>query len=213
MIFTIPIYHITHLSNLSNILQHNTLFCNTERIKRKLNSMSIAYQELKQRRLQKIVPVTPYGALGDYVPFYFCNRSPMLYAIHTGCVEGFVGKQADIIYLVSSVNNVIVEEKQLWCFTDGHAIEEFTDFYASLEQLDQIDWNTIDDWSWRNTLDDPDKKRKKQAEFLVYKKFPLSSIEKIGVYSNQQKAIVATMLQSNQCKLPVDIERKWYYDN
>ncbi len=212
MINNIPIYHITHLDNFPNILQHKSLFCDKERISQGLDSVSIAYKELKQRRLQIPVPIAACGVLGDYVPFYFCNRAPMLLAIHTSSVKGFGGKQEDIIYLVSSVNRVIKERKQSWCFTDGHAVEEFTDFYDSIDQLDQIDWETIGDWSWKNTDEDPDKKRRKQAEFLVYKKFPLSLIEKIGVYSDKQKIAIEAMLGENQHQLPINVEKKWYYN-
>lgn len=211
MIQSIPIYHITHLDNLPNILQHKNLFCDKERIKQSLSLISIAHKELKQRRLQISVPVAPYGVLGDYVPFYFCNRSPMLYAIHKGYVEGFVGKQDDIIYLASSVNRIIEEGKQAWCFTDGHAVEEFTDFYGSIDKLNQVDWSTIAHWSWKDTPNDPDKKRRKQAEFLVYKAFPLSLVEKIGVYSDKQKIAIAAILQTNLSQLPINIEKKWYY--
>jgi hypothetical protein len=103
-----PIYHITHIDNLPGILREGGLWSDAERLRRGLLVQSIAYQELKDHRSQRSVetldgrPVAQAGELSDYVPFYFANRSPMLYAIHTGYVEGYTGGQADVVYLVSS---------------------------------------------------------------------------------------------------------------
>lgn len=203
----IPIYHITHLSNLPRIMEHKGLWCDTERISQGWPSVGIAHEELKKRRLKTPVPVSAQGVLGNYVPFYFCNRSPMLFSLNQGFVEGYEGSQEDIIYLVSSVNQVITKDSQ-WCFSDGHPVDALTSFYDSKDNLDQIDWSVISSWSWKNTETDTDKKRRKQAEFLVYKSFPLEWVEKIGVYSPTQKANVESILGK---KLPVAVERKWYY--
>jgi hypothetical protein len=205
----ILIYHITHLDNLPSILRYKGLWCDIERIKKGWLSVGIAHEGLKRRRLEFPVNISACGTLGNYVPFYFCNRSPMLNSIHTGYVENYSGTQEDIIYLVSNVSCVTSQRKRLWCFTDGHAVEEMTNFYDSLDQLSNIDWKTIGAWSWKNITSDPDRKRRKQAEFLVYESFPLPWIQKIGVYSNVQKEKVETLLHHNS--LPVSIEKKWYY--
>jgi ssDNA thymidine ADP-ribosyltransferase, DarT len=55
---------------------------------------NIGYKNLIDKRGSRIVPVEPGGVLNDYVPFYFAPRSPMLYSIHTGFVQGFTGSQS-----------------------------------------------------------------------------------------------------------------------
>ena len=51
----------------------------------------------------------------------------MLLAIHKRCVPAYQGGQADVVYLVSSVETVARSDR-VWCFTDGHAVEAVTEF-------------------------------------------------------------------------------------
>jgi hypothetical protein len=69
----------------------------------------------------------------------------------------------------------------------------------------------IDAWDWRDTLADKDRARKKQAGFLVYQSFPIAWVEKIAVYSEEQKKSVESILAQHSYKIPVVIEKKWYY--
>jgi hypothetical protein len=211
-----PIYHITHIENLPHILAEGGLVCDAEAAQRGLCKQSIAYPELKERRSRRNVAklffgdVAAGGMLSDYVPFYFANRSPMLYAIHTGHVTQYPGKENDVVYLVSTVEAVDASGVP-WCFTNGHAVEGVTEFYDKLEDLNQVDWAVIRDWSWRNTLSDLDRKRRKQAEFLVHRKMPWNLITDIGVI-NHQMAERVKKLGAAQAQFPrVTIQPKWYY--
>src|SRR5207253_1267547 len=111
------------------------------------------------------------GRLSDYVPFYFDPLSPMLYAIHRGVVAGFNGDQRSIIHLVSTVQ-AIKNEQLPFIFTDGHASMAYTKFYDRLSNLSQVDWSIFTQKHWMNTLDDQDRKRRRQAELLVHNFFP-----------------------------------------
>lgn len=205
----IPIYHITHIDNLSLILKENGLWSDTQRMERGLTSKNIAHSALKERRLRTQIPLVSGNTLGIYVPFYFCNRSPMLYSIHTESVDGYVGGQKEIVYLVSSVEQAVHHIND-WCFTDGHGVEAVTQFYVNRNELCKIDWNVIDHWSWKNTQEDNDRKRRKQAEFLVKDFFPWPLIEKIGVYDKVHQGVVEKLL-TNGNDPKVNIEAKWYY--
>jgi hypothetical protein len=55
--------------------------------------MNIGYSHLKQARLARNVDKADGGTLGDYVPFYFCNRSVMLYIISKGHQDYSGGKR------------------------------------------------------------------------------------------------------------------------
>jgi hypothetical protein len=83
-----PLYHITALGNLERIVECGMILCKNELEARALSAISIAHQQIQDRRARWPVPLDPGGVLHDYVPFYFCPRSPMLYAIHSGEVEG-----------------------------------------------------------------------------------------------------------------------------
>jgi len=205
----IQLFHITHINNLSSILRHGGLWSDAERLAQGWESVNIAHQALKERRMRTQVPVTG-GMLGDYVPFYFCNRSPMLYAIHTGNVQGYSDGQAAVVYLVTSLG-MVLQGDRAWCFTDGHAVEAITGFYDSVTKLNKIDWNLIQNWSWRNTEEDNDRKRRKQAECLVKTSFPWSWVEKIGVKDAQHQSHVMALLDGQVHRPPVVLEPKWYY--
>jgi len=159
------------------------------------------------------VVVAAGGTLDDYVPFYFTNRSPMLYAIHTGRVEKYAGGQEQVVYLVSTVQKII-ESDRSWAFTDGHPVEELTEFYDNLDDLNKIDWRRIEHWSWRNTESDPDRKRRKQAEFLVYRSVPWNWFERIGVMNQAIARQVRRILDETKVehRPRVAVEPKWYYD-
>ena len=206
------IYHITHVENLPRIIKTNGLRCDAERIRQGFDSIGIAHQRWKDRRARTPVPAGPGGMLADYVPYYFANRSPMLYAIHTGFVEGYDGGQGAVIYLVSSVEQ-IARGNRAWCFTNGHAVEALTKFYDDLRHLDKVDWQVIEHWSWKNTEADPDRKRRKQAEFLVHKSVSWPWFHTIGVMKRKLAQRVGHILdKAGIAHHPkIRIRPKWYY--
>jgi ssDNA thymidine ADP-ribosyltransferase, DarT len=204
------IYHITHVSNLERIITTKGLWCDAARVRQKFESVGIAHQTLKARRARTVVPVAAEGTLADYVPFYFANRSPMLYSIHTGHVEGYDGGQKDIVYLISSVERVAQGNRQ-WCFTDGHAVEAVTKFFCVEADLNEVDWEVINYWSWKNTEEDPDRKRRKQAEFLIHEAFPWKWVDGIGVINAAVEKKVAKVLAMANHQPPVTLQPKWYY--
>jgi hypothetical protein len=213
------IYHITHIENLASIIRTQGLWCDTERLRQGFASIGIAHQTLKDRRARTAVrrpdgtSIAAGGMLSDYVPFYFANRSPMLYSIKTGHVVGYDGGQSGVIYLVTSVEQVMMGDR-LWCFTDGHAVEALTKFFDCVDALNNVDWVVVEDWSWRNTDADPDRKRRKQAEFLVHGSAPWGWIEQIGVYNGSVQRAVQNVLTAEQPSYqpPVNVQTKWYYN-
>lgn len=121
-----------------------------------------------------------------------------------------MARQFDIVYLVSSAENVS-ESNLKFMFTDGHAIMAFSDFYNDLDELNMIDWEIMRETYWADTNDDPDRKRRRQAEFLVYKKFPWETIEFIAVISNPIKNKVENIIADDIKKHPVLVKSDWYY--
>ena len=151
------------------------------------------------------------GTLSAYVPFYFANRSPMLFAIHTGYVQGYVGGQTEVLHLVSTVAEVASDSEHTWCFTDGHAVEDFTEFFEDQTDLAKVDWRVIANWSWKNTDQDPDRKRRKQAEFLIHRFAPWELFSEIGVQNVKTAKKVEKLLKDADHRPPIAIQGKWYY--
>jgi hypothetical protein len=204
------IYHITSILNLPNILKDGGLCSDHEVRQRCLAHVSIAHQHIKDRRAQKQVPCPPGGVVADYIPFYFAPRSPMLYAIHKGSVEGYQEGQAPILHLVSSAE-AIQTSGLLFTFTDGHAEMDISQFFTNLSDLIKIDWKTMEAAYWRDTVEDGDRKRRRQAEFLVYQFFPFELIETIGVYSYKIAQQVSGLIQHLEKKPVVKVVPAWYY--
>ena len=156
------------------------------------------------------VPCDPGGCLNDYVPFYFGVRSPMLYTINLGNVEGYEQGQEAIVYLKSTAQTASNANLD-YVFTDGHGIMDFTDFYDDFAHLGEIDWPLMKAKWWNDTVEDPDRKRRRQAEFLVHGGFPWTWVEAIVVMNNAREAQVQTLLAHAAHKPPVVVRRNWYY--
>lgn len=208
---TTLIYHITHKDNLEKIIERGSLVAQSEMAKDLIPYCNIAHSTIQDRRAQTPVPCGPGGYLHDYVPFYFAPRSPMLYAIHCGNVENCTAGQADIVYLVSIAERVAASELE-FVFTDGHGIMALSDFYDDLEDFDAIDWNVMEKKYWADTDDDPDRKRRRQAEFLVYKEFPWDRIEMIVVMNREIKTQVQGVISKDPLRQPpIKTKPDWYY--
>ena len=205
------LYHITNIQNLESILRSGALLCKNQVDKQNLNYRSIAYEEIQERRHQTSVPFPPFGTLHDYIPFHFAPRSPMLYAIDRGYVDNYNDGQDRIIYIVVKLSEVIDAELP-FVFTDGHPIVAFSDFFNDVNLLSQrIDWNLMEDRYWSDTDDDPDRKRRRQAEFLVFQQAPLSLISGFAVYDRHIKAEVENVAQRYNLNTLCKIKREWYY--
>jgi len=204
------IFHITHIRNLPGILRDGGLWCDRIVSQRNLTHVGIAHQHIKERRAQKNVPITPHGVVADYVPFYFAPRSPMLYSISRGNVEGYQGAQSEVLHLVSSAETVS-QSGLPFVFTDGHAEMSISHFYHDLKDLDKVDWNIMQGRYWNDTQEDNDRKRRRQAEFLVREFFPFSLFERIGVANQTMVKKTAAILADLEEKPQIEVQPAWYY--
>lgn len=127
--------------------------------------------------------------LGDFIPFYFGVRMPMLFVVQLGgnSVESRTEPE-DIVYVKCSVQ-AIVDSNLLYYFSDGHAADFLSTFYNKfkINQLPQIvDWHAVKKSYWRGH-ENQDAKRKKQAEFLVKGDIPRDFIIGFGCYNEAAK--------------------------
>lgn len=97
----------------------------------------------------------------------------MLYAIHGGAVEGYKEGQNCVLHLVSSAE-AVAEAGRPFTWTEGHAEIKFSQFYEGLPELQsRIDWEIMGATYWNDKPPEiVDRKRKRQAEFLVHRFFP-----------------------------------------
>src|SRR5699024_3059269 len=108
--------------------------------------------------------------------------------------------QNDIIYFMTNIRT-IQKHSLDFIFTDAHAIRRLTNFYTDLADLIEIDWDIMDSPMWKDTDEDPNRKARRQAEFLVYNEVPLSACLGLAVYNIDAKKQVDKILENNKSPL------------
>jgi len=189
------LYRITHIKNISHVLSHGI----TQKSSTHANPafQAIGDKSLIDNRSGKQVIIDNGDlfnvkaasiTLGDFIPFYFGVRMPMLYVIQVGGNFAKEQKPQDIVYIACSLKSIIANNLRFY-FTDGHATDHFTTFYDS-EKVNEIseiiDWKAIKSKYWGGQ-ENLDAKRKKQAEFLVQDDVPVQCIRGYGVYNETAK--------------------------
>jgi hypothetical protein len=178
---------MTHVLNIPHILQYGITHQNSPNSNK--NYIPIGYSTLISKRDSFIL--FNGRRLGDYIPFYFGGRMPMLYVIKLGTNSIKYDMKAvsleDIIYCVTSVES-IKKQNLHFVFSNGHAVSELTDFFGAQDVgsiYNLIDWKAVEAKYWVDE-NDLDLKRRKEAEFLVGEDIPVSAM--LGYITFNQKA-------------------------
>lgn len=209
------IYHMVHFRNVESIFQRYALFSKQRLQSEGMTYSSIANDDVQNLRdrihiLDSLRHLT--RSLHSYVPFYFAQRTPMLY------VQYRKSLQSEIIFL--EINRSIITENGV-IFTSGNTTNQQlakfgtetvfispatvenpicarryscgypqgqngnrTDLYRGSVFLERLDWSVIDNDGWGG---DAEKIRIKHAEVLVPDAVPLSRIVGISTLT-QEKA-------------------------
>lgn len=201
-----PICHFTDVSNLAGIVEAGALQCHRSAP----TKVDIGNTGIKSNRQLIDVTCGPGGKVCDYVPFYFAPRSPMLYSIKRGNVEGVEPDQRRLVYLVSSTEAMY--GAGLDCvFTNGNAAVYITDFDDEPDNLEtHVDWAIMEEKYWRNTPEDGDRVRRRMAEFLVHEQVPIELFTEIGVYDAEIRDAVEEALDGDGPAV-VNVRRGWYF--
>jgi hypothetical protein len=190
----IKVYRITHLNNVPHILRNGITHRNSPN--HNPNFVAIGDSSLVTTRDEKKISVDNGNALnsntttitlGNFIPFYFGVKMPMLYVIQNG--GNFTTKPippSEIVYVVCFVSQLIKEQENYY-FSDGHATDRLTTFYdkTKIDVLPQIiQWDAVKAsyWGGQEKLN---LKRKKQAEFLVAEDIAPNLISRFGCYNDE----------------------------
>jgi len=207
-----PIYRLLHIDNLPIVLRRGGLHAPNLTPQDGLPYHTIHNTDVQAARRVCTIPRGPGGTVHDYVPFYFGYLSVMLLNLKTGRVAGYNEGQEPLIYLVSTAQS-IADSGTEFVFSDGHGLATFTGWYDELCHLDEVDWNLVCQRYWSDTAEDNDRKRRKQAEFLIHRFCDWSLIQEIGVQNNNIRDIVLTHLNNFPgVRHPiVNVRSEWYY--
>jgi hypothetical protein len=99
-----------------------------------------------------------------------------------------------------------------WVATDGNAATATTEFTSSLNEMAKmIDWPLMRAERWNNTPEDPDRQRRRQAEFLIYRELPLTLVRWVGVQSEQASSQVGKLFADHALARRIIVRPRWYY--
>jgi hypothetical protein len=206
------IYHITHIDNVPSILAADGLSSDSGMHHYAGSHTQIGMQVIKQRRLALPVKCHKGDHVGEYVPFYFCPRSIMLYLFYAANHPelSYFGGQEPIVHLEADLYEAIEwanTNDRRWAFTLSNAGSAYAEFRASVDQFDEVNWTAVAATDFRN----PDIKEGKQAEFLMQGFFPWTLVQRIGVHSPQMHSRVLRSVAGASHRPPVEVRPDWYY--
>ena len=208
------VLHFTHVDNLPSIVAAGALRCDG-RAQRGDLTTEVGDRAIKANRRNRKVPVGAHGTVGEYVPFYFAPRSPMMYRIACDCRGAtpgrYQGGDRPLVYLASTMG-ALVDARLDWAATDGNAASSITRFTTDLDEMAQtIDWPLMRADRWHNTPDDPDRQRRRMAEVLVHDEVPLGLFHGLAAYSEREAHEVRLALGDHPLARRVNVRPHWYY--
>lgn len=209
------IYYILHCDTLGSVIDSGGILCYAVIANDPPAGTAIGMMKIKRQRMRTPV-VCHWGTkVGDYVPFYFCPRSVMLYRIHANQGKDndpdlqYSGGQKEIVHLEADLHTVVSwaeADQRRWAFTAGNAAAKATRFYDDLNDLNAISWEVVLAPNWSRN-----QRNTKQAEFLVYGFFSWYLVSRIGVMSDDVRQQVYETISSANHRPQVSVIPQWYF--
>lgn len=172
-------FRITHIDNIPHIRDCGIVRSDSPR--RSPNFVSIGDRSIIDFRSKS--DVKGYR-IGNFIPFYFGPRSPMLYVIQHGYNGVARVCPENIVYCVVRIADLIAGDIDC-VFTDGHAVSKLTKFYPK-ERLSDLNnivrYDDVYSSVWSSEYD-IDLKRRKEAEILLTNDLPPKFICGFVVYN------------------------------
>lgn len=196
------LFRMTHIDNIPHILQNGITHLESANA----NPTFVPIGDKSLISTRNDFRLQNGRRLGEYIPFYFGVRTPMLFVVQKGYNMVASSPAENIVYCVSSVQKII-DLKLDFVFTDGHAVDGFSTQYTvnDIQNIDTIlDMNAINAKYW-NDENDLDRKRRKEAEFLVLGDIAHNAI--LGYLTFNQKAkdkLISFGVDAGQVKIKSD---------
>lgn len=211
------IYHIVHVDNLASIVGEGGLLPDSVMAQRQGGAV-IGMGSIKQRRLALPVQCHAGTFVGEYVPFYLCPRSIMLYVIW--CANHpeleYKGGQQPIVHLEADLHQVVQWAQangRNWAVSLSNAGAVYTQFRTGIDKLGEVNWDFVEAKDFRAAA----VKEAKQSEFLLQRAFPWQLVERIGYLDKPFSppsgvlAKITDALKGASHKPVVEKCNHWYY--
>lgn len=206
------IYHIVHVDRLPSIVADGCLWSDSVVAASAHAGTTIGMGTIKSRRLTLPVDCHPGDRVGEYVPFYFCPRSIMLYVIHRANHPelAYRGGQGPIVHLEGDLHEVVAwadRNGRRWAFSLSNAGAYYAQFRSRLDQLNEVSWPAVAARDFRS----PDVKEGKQAEFLVHHSLPWELVRRIGISERSLAQQISNAMHGVAHRPVVEIRADWYF--
>jgi hypothetical protein len=134
------IFRMTHIENIPHILQHGITHINSPNSNK--NYKPIGDGSLIRTRNEFLIPNG--RMLGEYIPFYFGPRTPMLYVVQKGLNGVKPTSAQNIVYCCTSIAEII-KQRLDFVFSNGHAVDGLSDFFdiTNINDVDKIERRRI----------------------------------------------------------------------
>jgi type I site-specific restriction endonuclease len=120
------------------------------------------------------------------------------------------GGQGEVLHLCAQAEDIAAAGLS-FVFSEGHAEMAISKFFTDLGDLDKIDRRIMQATYWNDTPADGDRKRRRQAEFLVQQFVPWTSIAAIGVMNQGAADLAREALRAATHRPAVLLQPGWYY--
>lgn len=158
------LYHMVSIDNLKDILKLG-LLSKEEVTNKSLLKVDISNKKVNNLR-ERPNPLDQRN-IHSFVPLYINPKNPMQYYLNKN------NTMKDCI-IIKVTPKVLLHKDAL--ITDGNAASKITQFYDSIEKVNETTWQVLNGRYWVNF---PDGKRKMCSEVLVHKKIEQFYLESI----------------------------------
>jgi hypothetical protein len=201
-------FHMTPIENLNRIIKggymysRNMLdsFSDTER-SYLADSRIMGWSENHGiRSFKRDGEVYESGTIHDFVRNYMTVKNAMSYRI------GKIERKEYVIIVLSPY----ILMYGGWRFADKNAAstDETVNYYASIGDLKNIDWEEIYQGTWNGN---ERRKKKMQAEFQVKDEIPVELIQDVIVKTNSEYNSVKKMVATTQTEIDVIESKAWFW--
>jgi hypothetical protein len=208
------IYHVTHVSNLADILSSGRLLADASDAWEKRPVVDISSTETRESRRTIVVSDDQGASVASYVPFFLSPTSSVWVSVRENVADPRLSAAireslpSDYVILVSSVKAVLdaheaeeAERVAAVVVTDGDAAHTLTRFATTREAADRV---------LRKLRADEESVQILAAEYLVRDEVPFELVSLIGVANDKARDTVKAIVKASDFATRVAVYPPWF---
>ncbi|MCU1584377.1 MAG: hypothetical protein JWM49_933 [Microbacteriaceae bacterium] len=202
------IYHLTHVSNLADILSTGSLLADSSTAWTSRPAVDISSPATRESRRNTAVSGLGSPNVADFVPFFLVPNATIWEDIRSETADPRLSEDAigsapaDFVLLVSTVKHAAdhSEDGDI-VVSDGDAAHVLTRFAASTESSQRM---------LRKLRNDDNAETIVEAELLVKDAFPFELVTLIGVANDKAREGVRRILRTSEHSPKVAVYPPWF---